>query len=201
MKKALLAALTALLLTALTACGGSDEKPEPKLTKAEKKVAANIAKTFGETQTNGQLTKKEADCFATHWVDAAGIDALEKAKLIDKDGSVNSANATFTESLASKFSDAFLGCVDYQKKQAKVMADANTKLDAAKLEECLDENLPSDFIKKYIVASQTQSAKASTLAEQANKKITDCTTEATKSGSTESPSESPSGSSSESPSQ
>lgn len=178
MKKAVLAALGVLLLLAVTACG-SGTKAAPKLSKEEKKVADNIAKTF-TSQSSGALSKKEADCFARGFVQAVGVKKLKSAKLITATDELNQSGAQFDKSISTKFADAFLGCVDYQKRQAEEIAKADSKVDATKLRTCLEKQMPESYVKKLIIASQTQSADGAKLVEESTKKLTACKTEATK---------------------
>lgn len=194
MKKPL-AALGLVLLLVLSACGGSDKKAAPELSKEEKAVAAKIADTFSSADTGGTLSTKEAKCFADGFVDKVGLEKLEESKLITADGEVNQSAATFDKALSEKFADAFLACVEYQKRQAEEIAKADTSVDAEKLGDCLEKELPTSFVKKLIVASQTQSSDSAKLTEEATKKLSECKTDATKkSGSSSSPSSSPSAS-------
>jgi hypothetical protein len=181
MKKALLAAIGALALVVATAGCGSDkaEAKKPDLSKDEKTVVANISKSFA-SQTSGSLSKKESDCFAENFVDKVGLKKLKEAKLITADGQLNEQGAAFDAEISGEFADAFLGCVDYQARQAEEIAKADTTVDKDKLQSCLEKEMPSDFVKKLIVASQTQSKDSATLVEQSTKKLTDCKTAATK---------------------
>lgn len=184
MKKAVLAALGVLLLIALTACGSdkSDDKDEKKavsLTQEEKDTAASIAKAFTEEST-GALTTAEATCFAEQFVDSAGLEKLKSAKLIDEAGKLNQTGATFDAEVSGDFADAFLGCVDYHRRQAEEIAKADKTVDAKALESCLEDKMPNSYVKKLIVASQTQSDDGAKLGEESNKFLTDCKTEATK---------------------
>jgi len=183
MKKAVLAALGVLLLIALTACGSDksdkDEKKTVSLTQEEKDTAASIAKAFTEEST-GALTTAEATCFAEQFVDSAGLEKLKSAKLIDESGKLNQTGATFDEEVSGDFADAFLGCVDYHRRQAEEIAKADTTVDAKALETCLEDKMPNSYVKKLIVASQTQSDDGPKLGEESNKFLTDCKTEATK---------------------
>jgi hypothetical protein len=180
MKKAILAALGVLLLVAVTACGSgkSDHKATPSLSKDEKAVAAKISKSFTE-QSSGALTKTEADCFAKDFVDKVGLTKLKSAKLITAAGDLNTSGAKFDASLSGKFADAFLGCVDYQKRQAEEIAKADTTVDVTKLQACLKREMPESYVKKLIVAAQTQDTTSSALVEESTKKLTSCKTEAT----------------------
>ena len=184
MKKAVLAALGVLLLIALTACGSdkSDDKDDKKsvsLTQEEKDTAASIAKAFTEEST-GALTTTEANCFAEQFVDSAGLEKLKSAKLIDESGKLNQTGATFDAEVSGDFADAFLGCVDYHRRQAEEIAKADKTVDAKALESCLEDKMPNSYVKKLIVASQTQSEDGAKLGEESNKFLTDCKTEATK---------------------
>lgn len=184
MKKAVLAALGVLLLIALTACGSdkSDEKDDKdavSLSQEEKDTAASIAKAFTEEST-GALTTTEATCFAEQFVDAAGLEKLKSSKLIDASGKLNQTGATFDEKISGDFADAFLGCVDYHRRQAEEIAKADDTVDAKVLEACLEDKMPNAYVKKLIVASQTQSDDSAKLGEESNKFLTDCKTEATK---------------------
>ncbi len=178
MKKAVLAALSVGLMLSVAACG-SDGKDTPKLAGEEKKVAANIAKTFS-SESSGALTTTEADCFANGFVDKVGVEKLKKAKLITAKGELNQSGAKFDDEISGKFADAFLGCVDYQKRQAEEIAKADAKVDEAKLQACLEKDMPESYVRKLIVASQTQSADSAKLVEESTKKLTTCKTQATK---------------------
>lgn len=179
MKKAVVAALSVLLLVAATGCGGSDSKPKSDLTAKEKKVATNIAKTFRQ-QSSDALTAKESTCFAESFVDKVGLKKLESAKLITADGQLNQAGPSIDKSMSGEFADAFLGCVDYQKRQAEQIAKADKTVDEAKLKSCLSEEMPESYVRKLIIASQTQFAESAKLVEESTKKLTECKTKATK---------------------
>lgn len=177
MKKPVLAALSVLLLLALAACGGSSSK-KPELSKAEKKVANGIAKTYGQ-QTQGALSKKESACFADSFVEKVGLKKLKEQKLVNDSGEFNPSGSTVDKNTSELFADAFLGCVDYQKRQAEQIAKADKTVDEKKLEDCLRDELPSPFVKKLIVASQMQSADSAKLIEDSTKKVSACKTKAT----------------------
>ena len=181
MFKAASAALGVLLAVTLTACGSdkSDDKDEATLTAPEKAVAAKIAKAFGE-QSSGALTDTESTCFAESFVDKVGLEELESAKLITEDGELNQASPSFDAEISGQFADAFLGCVDYTQRQAEEIAKSDENIDVKALETCLAEEMPNSFVKKLIVASQTQSEDATTLGEDSTEKLTDCKTKATK---------------------
>jgi hypothetical protein len=179
MFKAASAALGVLILVALTACGSdkSDDKDKATLSKSEKDVAANIAKAFGDS--SGALTGAESTCFAESFVDKVGLEKLESSKLINADGELNQASASFDADISGKFADAFLGCVDYTQRQAEEIAKTDKKIDVKALESCLADEMPNSFVKELIVASQTQSEDATKLNEDSTKKLTDCKTKAT----------------------
>jgi hypothetical protein len=142
-------------------------------------IAKNIADSFS-SGTSGTLTKAESTCFANDFVSSAGVKGLEDAKLIDDKGELNQADAKFTEALAGQFADAFLGCVDYQKRQAEEIAKADTKVDAVKLADCLSNKMPEAEVKKLIVASYTQAKESTTLLQDAQKALETCKKSATK---------------------
>jgi hypothetical protein len=176
MNKASSAALGALLLVALTACGSgtSDKKDKVSLSKDEKAAVSSLEKAFTES-TTGALTTKEARCVATDFVDTVGIAKLKSSKLLTETGEVNTAGSpTFDKDTAGKFADALLGCVEYQKRLAEETVKADDTIDAAKFEDCLDEKLPDSLVKKMLVASQTSSSDAAEVGEQGNKAMTDC---------------------------
>lgn len=177
MKKAVFAAVAVLLLLALTACGGSNSKSKT-LSAADKKVAANIAKSF-TSDSSGALNATEAKCFADDFVSTVGVAKLKSAKLIDANGQLNSSSAKFDTGLATSFAKSFLGCVDYQKKQAQVIAAADPKVDATKLEACLATEMPESYVTKLIVASYTQTAESSKLLNESTQKLQACKTKAT----------------------
>jgi hypothetical protein len=177
MKKAVLAAVAVLLLLAVSACG-SDSSDKPKLTAEEKKIAANIAKSFS-ADSSGALNAAEAKCFADDFVGTVGAKKLKAAKLIDAKGALNQSEAKFDKALATDFAESFLGCVDYQKKQAQVIAKSDAKIDAAKLEACLAKEMPESYVTKLIVSSYTQTTESTTLLNESTKKLESCKTEAT----------------------
>lgn len=182
MKKALSAALGALLMTALVACGSnsSDAKHPVSLSKDEKVAAASLEKAFTSSST-GALTTKEAGCVATDFVGSTGLAKLRSAKLLTADGKVDTAGTpSFDAETSGKFADALLGCVDYQKRLATETAKADPTVDQAKLAACLEKKLPDALVKKVLVASQTQAKDAASLNEQGTKAMTDCRTEAKK---------------------
>lgn len=174
MKKAVIAALAGLLLLTVAACGSSKHT----LSAEEKKVAANIAKSF-TAESSGALSTKESTCFADDFVGKVGVPKLKAAKLIDANGQLNQASAKFDTTLATQFAQSFLGCVDYQKRQAQVIASADPKVDATKLEACLKTAMPKDYVTKLIVASYTQSSTTTSLISDSTKKLQDCKTKAT----------------------
>lgn len=181
MLKAPAAVLCALLLVALTACGSgkSGNKDKVTLSKDEQAVATTIAKAF-TAQSSGQLTATEATCFSRSFVDKVGLAKLKSAKLITADGKLNQSGATFDAEISGKFADAFLSCVDYQKRQAEELAKSDKTLDEKLLESCLREQMPNSYVKKLIVASQTQAADSTQLGEESNTKLTTCKTKAAK---------------------
>jgi hypothetical protein len=177
MKKAVIAALAVLLLLAVSACGGSAPKAAT-LGPEEKKVATNIAKSFA-ADSSGALTAAESQCFANAFVGAAGLAKLKSAKLIDASDQLTQASAKFDTKLATQFANAFLGCVDYQKKQAQVIAAADKKVNAAKLEACLSQSMPESYVSKLIVATYTQTSNSAALITESNQKLETCRTQAT----------------------
>lgn len=182
MTKAAPAALAALLLAALTACGSgsSGASDKPVLSKDEKTAVASMEKAFTSSST-GALTSKEASCVATRFVDTVGLAKLKSAKLLTATNEVDTASTpTFDADTSGKFADALLGCVNYQKRLAADTAKSTPGLDAAKFEACLDKDLPDSLVKKMLVAQQTQSKDAATIGEQGTKAMTDCKAEATK---------------------
>ena len=182
MKKAAPAVLGVLLLLALTACGGakSDHADATKLSKDEKAAVAGLEKAF-TSSSSGALTAKEAHCVATDFVTGVGVAKLKSAGLITASGEVNTASTPkFDAKTSGTFADALLGCVDYQKRLAGETAKSDTTIDAAKYESCLDKKLPNSFVKKLLIASQTQSKDATTIGQQATKAMTDCKADAKK---------------------
>jgi hypothetical protein len=176
MKKAVLAALAALLLVALTACGSgkSDSKDKVTLSKDEKTAVTNLQKALTESTTGG-LTAKEGTCVATDFVDKVGLTKLKSAKLLDDKLEVNTTSSPeFDADTSGKFADALLGCVDYQQRVADESAKADKTIDAAKMADCLEDKLPDSLVKKMLVASQTSSADSAQVTEQGNKAMTDC---------------------------
>jgi hypothetical protein len=182
MTKAAPAALAALLLTALTACGSgsSGASDEPKLSKDEKTAVASMEKAF-TSSTTGALTSKEASCVSTRFVHTVGLAKLKSAKLLTASNEIDTTSTpTFDTDTSGKFADALLGCVDYQKRLAADTAKSTPNLDEAKLEACLEKNLPDSLVKKMLIAQQTQSKDAATISEQGTKAMTDCKADATK---------------------
>lgn len=182
MKKAAPAVLGVLLLLALAACGGSksDHANPAKLSKDEKAAVTGLEKAF-TSSTSGALTSKEARCVATDFVSSVGVKKLRSANLITASGEVNTAGTPkFDAKTSGKFADALLGCVDYQKRLADETTKSDTTIDAAKYEACLDKKLPDSFVKKLLIASQTQSKDSTTLGQQATKAMTDCKADAKK---------------------
>jgi hypothetical protein len=182
MKKAVLAALTGLLMVALTACGSnkSDSKDKVTLSKDEKTAVTNLQKALTESTTGG-LTAKEGTCVATDFVDTVGLAKLQDTKLLNADGEVNTTSTPkFDAETAGKFADALLGCVNYQERVADEAAKTDKTIDAAKMADCLEDKLPDSLVKKMLVASQTSSADSAEITEQGNKAMTDCKDAATK---------------------
>lgn len=173
MKKTALVSLVSVLLVALTACGGSDDKKKEASGPSRSEVVAAFAKEFSSTQT-GALDKKEADCFASDFVEKAGVDRLRAAKIVNAKGEVSQENAEFDEELATQYAEAFLGCVDFTAKQASVIAAADKKVDEKKLAECLDKALPDDFVTRFIVSSYLESKDVEALRAQSAAKLEKC---------------------------
>lgn len=181
MTKAATAALGALLLAALTACGsGSSAKADkPALSADEKTAATSLEKAF-TSSTSGALTTTEAKCVATRFVGSVGLPKLRTAKLLNASNQVDTtASPKFDAATSGKFADSLLGCVDYQKRLAEETAKTTPGLDEAKFEACLKKNLPDALVKKMLVAQQTQSQDAATIGQQGTKAMTDCKAAAT----------------------
>jgi len=149
----------------------------------EKKVLKAYDKTVTAaftSSTQGVLESKDVDCFATKFVKTAGVKRLLSAQIITDTGEFNTAGADLDKATSTNYADAFLGCVDYQKLQAEQVAKSDKTIDEAKLEACFRENMPTKDIKALIVANQTQSADATTLNADSDKKAKACAKEATK---------------------
>jgi hypothetical protein len=182
MKKAVVAALGILLLLAVSACGSgtSDNKDKVSLSKDEKVAVSNLEKAF-TASTTGALTKKEAKCVATDFVDTVGLKKLKATKLITDTGEVNtSGSPTFDADTAGKFADALLGCVNYQQRLAEETAKTDKTVDEKKFASCLEDKLPDSLVKKMLVASQTNASDSATIGQQGNQAMTDCKTAAKK---------------------
>lgn len=181
MKQALLAVLVALVLGATAACGGSGGGGD-KLTKQEQKVADNIATHFSKTSA-GALKKKDAQCFGDKFVASAGVKALQKANLVDKDGKVvttSGSSPKFDKALSDKYAEAYLACVDFAAAAAKSYAASDPSVDEAKLATCLEKALPDSLMKKVIVASQSGDVNQNSDVTAANKKLLACQKSSTK---------------------
>lgn len=199
MKKSALAALAAALLLVVSACGSSTPA-KPKLSADEKAAASQIAQAF-RANGNNTLTEEEANCFAEGFVGSTGLQKLKDAKLLTESGTLNpSTGVVFTKELAGKFADAFLGCVDYQKRLAESLAKADPTVDQAALETCLKKDLPTAFVRDLIVAAQTQSSDAAKLGEESTKRTTACKQQSATATPSPSPDSSPSGGASSAPS-
>lgn len=174
MKKSVIAAATIVALASLTACGGSDESKAAA--KEKKEVTSTLAESFVTTGsaagTDSPLDESEAKCFASDFVDAAGVDKLKSSKLITEDGELGQTDVRFDESLAQDYASAYLECVDFQAEQAQAIAATDPKVDAKALKKCLDEQMPDSAVKEMIVASYT-SSDTETL-ESSSQKIEDC---------------------------
>lgn len=182
MKKALPALLAVLLLVALSACGSgkSGNKDKVSLSKDEKTAVANLEDAFTQS-TTGALTRTEATCVASHFVDSVGLAKLKSQKLLTNSLDVNNSGTTsFDKATSGKFADALLGCVDYQKKLATETAKTDKNLDAGKFESCLRDKLPDSLVKKMLVAAQTNSSDSATVGAEGNKAMTDCKASATR---------------------
>lgn len=182
MKKALPALLAVLLLVALSACGSgkSGNKDKVSLSKDEKTAVANLEDAFTQS-TTGALTRTEAKCVASHFVDSVGLAKLKSQKLLTNSLEVNNSGTTsFDKATSGKFADALLGCVDYQKKLATETAKTDKNLDAGKFESCLRDKLPDSLVKKMLVAAQTNSSDSATVGAEGNKAMTDCKASATR---------------------
>lgn len=183
MKKLL--AVAGVILFALLAVGcGAEEKSTTKdggvgdLT--EKSVIDKLAANY-RSSTADAASAKEATCFATEFVEEAGLKALLDAKVIDKSGElVTSASSTFDKDLASKYAAAFTSCVDYPQRMAASQAAANKKISASVMESCLRKELTDETLTRLIVATQTQAADAADLQSQLQKTLTGCEKKATR---------------------
>lgn len=173
MKKPLVVTVL-VLVTTLTACGGSDGSKAAA--KEEQEIAATLAKSFVATGpgagTNSPLDGSQAKCFAGDFVDAAGVKKLKSSKLIDENGDLGQTDVKFDESLAHDFASAYLKCVDFQAEQAEAIAAADPRIDAKAVEECLNERMPNRAVEEMIVASYTSSDADALLA--ASQKIEAC---------------------------
>ena len=179
MVRTVVAGLGVLLLLGVSACGsGGSASKQPQLSAEGKKVAANIAASF-VGDSSGAMTKKQADCFATAFVDQVGVAKLKSAKLIDDSDKLTTAGARFDPELSGEFADAFLGCVDYLKLQSQQIADADSSMDAEALRSCLQDVMSQDYLKKLIVASQNPTKDGDKLVAQSNKLLSTCKTKAT----------------------
>lgn len=182
MKKAIAALAAVVLLLSMSACGGSSKDSDKKdaMSAKEKKVVKTIADSFSQ-QAAGALTEKEADCFATKFVAGVGVDKMVKAKLVNADGTLNKEGATFDKDISGSFADSFLACVDYQARQAQEIAKTDTKVDEAKLRDCLEEKMPDSFVHDLIVSAQVQGEDSAKLIQQSTKILTGCKKTAAKS--------------------
>lgn len=170
----LVAPLTIALSVTLAGCGGSgDDKEGTSAEPSQSTVVASFTKEFTATNA-GALDKEEAGCFASAFVEAAGVDRLVEAKLINDEGEVDQEDAVFDEELATQYADAFLGCVDYTAKQAEVIASADKKVDEEKLAACLDEALPNEFVTRFIVSSYLESGDVEALRAQSSRRVEKC---------------------------
>lgn len=173
MKKPLVATVL-VMVTTLTACGGSDESKAAAQEKKE--VTSTLAKSFVSTGsaagTGSPLDESEAECFASDFVDAAGVDELKSSKLITEDGELGQTDVKFDESLAQDYASAYLECVDFQAEQAEAIAATDPKIDVKALEKCLDEQMPNPAVEEMIVASYTSSD--TNVLQAASQKIEDC---------------------------
>ncbi len=179
MKKATAALATVILLLTMTACGGSGDSDQDATSAKEKKVVKTVAESFSQ-QAAGALDEKEANCFATKFVSAVGVSKMEEAKMITAEGTLNQEGVTFDEDISGKFADAFLGCVDYQARQAQEIAKTDAKIDETALRDCLEDKMPDSFVHDLIVAAQVQSEDSSKLVEKSTKTLTQCKKAASK---------------------
>jgi hypothetical protein len=168
MKKAL-SALAAVLLLVTAACGSDGSQLSDK----ERKVAGNIARELSGSDA-GKLDKKAATCFADEFVDRAGVPALRKAGLIDKDGAVQQQGTTFDKGLAGKYADAYLACVDFGEQVAQAYAAQDPSLDEKAFAACLDDKLPKDTVRQVIVDNQTGKSGTSKEVTDAQEQVTGC---------------------------
>ncbi len=177
MKKASAALAAIILLLSMSACGSSDDGKD-EMSAKEKKVVKTISESFTQ-QAAGALNEKESQCFATKFVDAVGVEKMEKAKLITAEGTLNKEGATFDEEISGKFADSFLGCVDYQARQAEEIAKTDAKIDEATLRDCLEKQMPDTFVRDLIVSAQLQNEESAKLIQQSTTTLTKCKKKAT----------------------
>lgn len=176
MFKAMTAAVGALLLVALTACGSgkADKKDTISLSKDEKTAVASLQKAFTESTTGG-MSATDANCVASHFVDSVGLAKLKSAQLLTDTYELNtSGSPSFDTDTAGKFADSLLTCVDYQKQLAEETAKSDNTIDQAKFQACLEDKLPDSLVKKMLVAAQTSASDATAIGAQGNKALTDC---------------------------
>lgn len=146
--------------------------------KADKAVLKNVTAAFSASSA-GVLAASDVNCFSKKFVDKVGLSGLMAAQVVTDTGEFNQNGASLDATTSGAYADAFLGCVNYQKIQADAVAKANPKIDATKLAACLSAAMPTDYVRKLIVANQTQSAEASTLNTESNAKAATCTKAAT----------------------
>lgn len=129
---ALLCAL--LLISTASGCGNADEE------KATKSLA-KLMKGGGGNDLS--LSKKEADCTASHLVDSLGLEKLKKYDIITKDNTANKKpddNVKMSKGDADKAATAITTCID--------VVDAVTKSAGASFsaeqKKCLEKELTNE---------------------------------------------------------
>ncbi len=115
MKKAVPAALGALLLLLATACGGDDADTNDALN-------ATIISSMSEaiTSPDGILDAEAAACVANRFVDEVGAEELLETQVVSADGSYNENGANVEADTSRAYADAVLACVDEDAAATKI---------------------------------------------------------------------------------
>jgi hypothetical protein len=161
----LLVGVVAALLLGTSACGG--------LSDDEQKASNSISKSFaGDTPSKSR--KAVADCFGDELVSSAGLDALTKDKVIDKDGKAATKLPTkLSKTTAEAYGDGIVKCYDFTKLKAdiKKSSGASEKQVSAYVK-CMDA-IDDDDLRTTIVDGYTKSKPTATVTK-VNKETAAC---------------------------
>ncbi|MGI9156131.1 MAG: hypothetical protein ACR2FG_05775 [Marmoricola sp.] len=165
MKQTILALGIALALLLTTAgCGG--------LSKDEKKASASISKEFAGPKAS-PARKKVADCFGDKLVSEAGVEQLQKDKLIDKKlAAASTPPKKLSKKSAEAYGDGLVSCFTFSKLKGDIKktspgaTDAQVDAYTTCLDAISDKDLKQAIVDGYTTSKETAAAKKVNAATQ-----------------------------------